>query len=65
MLVKSVLVRLQGLRPRARAPTSPPCYATVRRSSSASGSLTKVMQRNHSVLMWYDRRRAWCFIYVL
>jgi len=30
MLVKSVLVRPQGLRPRTRAPTclSPSCYAT-------------------------------------
>jgi len=32
MTAKSVLVRPQGLRPRARAPTfppNPPCYATV------------------------------------
>jgi len=30
MTAKSVLVRRQGLRPRARAPTCPPpCYATV------------------------------------
>jgi len=32
MTAKSVLVRLQGLRPRARAPTCPSCYATVRGS---------------------------------
>jgi len=28
MTAKSVLVRPQGLRTRARAPTCPPCYAT-------------------------------------
>jgi len=28
MTTKSVLLRPQGLRPRARAPTCPPCYAT-------------------------------------
>jgi len=28
MTAKSVLVRPQGLRHRARAPTCPPCYAT-------------------------------------
>jgi len=29
MTAKSVLLRPQGLRPRARAPICPPCYATV------------------------------------
>jgi len=28
MTAKSVLLRPHGLRPRARAPTYPPCYAT-------------------------------------
>jgi len=28
MTKKSVPMRLQGLRPRARVPTCPPCYAT-------------------------------------
>jgi len=29
MTAKSVLVRPQGLRPRARAPNCPPCYVTA------------------------------------
>jgi len=28
MTAKSVLLRPEGLRPRARAPTFPPCYTT-------------------------------------
>jgi len=42
MLAKSVLVCPQGLRPRARAPISPPCYATGVKASEAANTIFKV-----------------------
>jgi len=41
MTAKSVLVRPQGLRPRARAPTCPPCYATELKTKIDEGQLPR------------------------